>query len=119
MITCVSHTAAHRHPQVLGQIGGWTLPMPITFTQIGVAFAALMLLRLGAPLWAHFGAANPLIAAGLVIGAAAAARRTRIEGRQPFRALAGLLDLSAAPRLRSPRSMRISLDPHIAAEAPR
>lgn len=98
-LVCRSYTHARRHPQVIGRIGGWTLPSPITPTQLGVLLvSALALVRCRA-VWAHLpGAVNSVVLLGLPMALAWLARHLRADGRSPIRFAVGVLSYVGAPR---------------------
>lgn len=115
-ITCRSYTRARRHPLVIGKIGGWTLPTPITPAQLGVLTGSFLALLWTRALWAHLGELGNLVVQGLVpLTLAWAVRHLRIEGRPPLRAAVGLAQYLASPRegalrgraFREPRPARV------------
>src|SRR5262245_13684906 len=98
-ITCASYTHARRHPMVLGSIGGWSPPFQITMTQLAVLLATVLVINKS---WQFWGPLFPpivsvLLALALPTAAAWAARRVKIEGRSPARALLGWLSLMCSP----------------------
>jgi hypothetical protein len=97
-LVCRFYTHGRRHPVVVGNIQGLRIP-PVTPAQLGIGVGTLVLLAMTRALWAHFGAAvNGLVLVGLPVGLAWAARAVRMEGRAPWRAGLGWLQLLAAPR---------------------
>lgn len=97
-----SYTAGRRQPYLIRKWPGsrWTLPLgPYTLTQLCVMAGTVFLLIKTRGLWAHFGPVNLIIGVGLPAALTYAARRTRIEGRDPLRAA-----LSAAGYLLQPRA---------------
>jgi hypothetical protein len=93
-----TYTHARRHPIVIGNIQGLRIP-PVTPAQLGVGVGALVVLAMTRGLWAHLGSAGNgfvMVAVPLVLGWAA--RAVRMEGRAPWRAALGCLELAAAPR---------------------
>lgn len=98
-IDCRSYTRARRHPLVIGKIGGWTLPTPITPTQLLVLLGTFLALLWTRSVWAHIGGLGNLVVQGLVpLLLAWGVRHLRVEGRAPLRALGGLAAYLAAPR---------------------
>jgi TcpE family len=90
LIECRTYTHARRFPLMIGQIGGYHLPVPWTLAQLSIAFSTFMLLLLSRRFWAHLGPVGniavvisvPLLLSWLV-------RHLKIEGRTTVRALAG------------------------------
>lgn len=98
-IVCRCYTHARRHPQVIGRIGGWTLPSPITPTQLGVLIVSALALVRTRGVWAHLpGSVNAVVIIGLPLTLAWLARHLRAEGRSPVRFAFGALAYLAAPR---------------------
>lgn len=98
-LDCRSYTRARRHPLVIGKIGGWTLPTPITPTQLLVLLGTFLTLLWTRSIWAHLGGIGNLVVQGLVpLLLAWVVRHMRVEGRPPLRALAGLAAYLSAPR---------------------
>lgn len=97
-----SYTAGRRQPYLIRKWPGsrWTLPLgPYTLTQLCVLAGTIFLLIKTRGIWAHFGPLNLIIGVGLPAALTYAARRTRIEGRDPLRAA-----LSGAGYLLQPRA---------------
>ena len=100
LLACRCYTAARRYPWVIGRIAGWRLPTQLTLLQVAAIGAALGMLAVTRGLWAHLPRLGNLGVEVLVpVGAAWGARRARVEGRSPLRALAGLVTYLAEPRL--------------------
>lgn len=99
-ITCRNFTSARRHPNVIGVIGGWALPWPVTPTQLGVLIGTFLVLLKTKAVWGAVlpGFATLTILGGLPLAAAWAVRYFRIEGRSPMRAAAGALAYLVRPR---------------------
>ncbi|HET7486501.1 MAG TPA: TcpE family conjugal transfer membrane protein [Acidimicrobiales bacterium] len=98
-IACRSYTHARRHPNVIGVIGGWVLPWPITPTQLGVLLGSAMVLLATRSAWAVLpGGLGLFVMAGGPLGLAWAVRHLRIEGRSPMRMANGALSYLARPR---------------------
>lgn len=97
-VVCRSYTFARRHPAVIGKIGGWTLPSPVSPAQLGVLVGSFVVLVQTRRLWGHLPpVANLVVLAGLPLALAWAVRHLRMEGRSPVRMAAGLACLAAAP----------------------
>ena len=120
-IVCRNYTAARRHPNVIGVIGGWALPWPVTPTQLGVLIGTFLVLLKTRPLWGAFlpGFVSLTILGGLPLLATWAVRYFRVEGRSPVRAAAGGLSYLTRPRagtlhgqpFRRPPSRRLDAGP--------
>lgn len=96
-LVCRVYTHGRRHPVVIGNIQGLRIP-PVTPAQLGLAVGSLVILALTRAVWAHFGGlANGLVLAGVPLALAWAARALRMEGRAPWRAGLGWLQLLASP----------------------
>lgn len=100
-VVCRSYTRARRHPKVVGVIGGWVSPWPLTPTQIGaVVITGLVLIKTHA-VWGFVlpGFLQLAVMAGCPVAAAWAVRHLRIEGRTPLQALQGAVNYLFRPRL--------------------
>jgi hypothetical protein len=98
-IVCRSYTHARRHPNVIGVIGGWVLPWPITPTQLGVLLGSAVLLLATRSAWGFLpGGLRLMLLGGGPLGLAWAVRHLRMEGRSPVRMAAGALGYLARPR---------------------
>lgn len=83
---------------MIGNIQGLRIP-PVTPAQLGLGVSALVVLAMTRALWAHLGTmANGFVLVAVPLGLAWAARAVRMEGRAPWRAGLGWLQLLAAPR---------------------
>lgn len=95
------YTRARRLPLMIGRMPGGRGQLwggPYTLSQFAVAGACLLVLWQTHVLWAHFGTVgNALVLLGVPAVAAWAARRARIEGRDPLRAAVGVARFIAAP----------------------
>jgi TcpE family len=99
-VACRSYTHARRYPWVIGKIGGWNLPTQLSLPQLAAMGTGLLLVVQTRGLWAHLPRVANLLVEIAVPGACGwATRHLRIEGRAPFRALAGLAAYLAAPPL--------------------
>ena len=97
-LVCRVYTHGRRHPIVIGNIQGLRIP-PVTPAQLGLAVGSLVLLAVTRGVWARFGGiANGLVLVGVPLVLAFSARAARMEGRAPWRAGLGWLQLLAAPR---------------------
>jgi len=92
VIECQTYTHARRFPLVVGQIGGYYLPVPWTPAQLIVGIGTLVLLLWTRRAWAYFGAiGNIVVVLGLPLTLSWLVRHLKIEGRNTGRALAGFL----------------------------
>lgn len=94
-ISCATYTHARRHPMVLGQIGGWTSPVPLTPAQIVVLLVTVGIVAQTWRLWGDVlpPALSVIVAVGLPCGATWAVRKGRVEGRSLVRTVAGYMSL--------------------------
>lgn len=100
-IVCRSYTRARRHPKVVGVIGGWQSPWPLTPTQIGALVVTALVLLKTKPLWGLLlpvGFLQLVVLAGGPVAAAWAVRHLRIEGRTPLQAASGWLSFVGRAR---------------------
>jgi TcpE family len=99
-IVCRNYTSARRHPNVIGVIGGWALPWPVTPTQLGVLIGTFLFLLKTKAIWGAFlpGFVSLTILGGVPLVATWAVRYFRVEGRSPVRAAAGGLSYLTRPR---------------------
>ncbi len=97
-LTQRSFTFGRRYPKVIGRIGRFTLPAPMSVLQLGVFVGGVAALRAVQPVWAHLGALNVAVYLVVPAGLAFAARFARVEGRSPARFLLGMAGLALAPR---------------------
>lgn len=89
-IECRTYTHARRFPLVVGQIGGYYLPVPWTPPQLLTAFGTFLLLLTTRRVWAHFGVVvNIAILVSLPLALSWLVRYLRVEGRSTARAAAG------------------------------
>ena len=97
-LVCRVYTHGRRHPIVIGNIQGLRIP-PVTPAQLGLGVGSLVVLALTRALWARFGGlVDGLVLAAVPLVLAWAARAVRMEGRAPWRAGLGWLQLLASPR---------------------
>lgn len=97
-----TYTSGRRQPYLIRKWPGsqWVLPLgPYTITQLLVFVGSIYLLLTYRHLWAHFGPANLLIGAGVPAVLTYVTRHTRIEGRDPARAVVALAGLMTRPRV--------------------
>ena len=105
-VACRSYTHARRYPWVIGKIGGWDLPTQLSLTQLAAMGTGLLLVVQTRGLWAHLPRMANLLVEIVAPGTCGwATRHLRIEGRAPFRALAGLAAIPAGYELRACWSM--------------
>lgn len=98
-VTCYSYTHARRFPLVIGKIGGFTLPTPLSPSQSATLLGSFFLMLGSRRWWGAFlpGMADALFLV-LVPGTLTwAVRHLRMEGRNPVKMLLGLLSLLLAP----------------------
>jgi hypothetical protein len=97
-LMCRVYTHGRRHPIVIGNIQGLRIP-PVTPAQLGVAVGALVVLAVARAAWARFGlVANAGVLVLVPAVLAWSVRAVRMEGRAPWRAGLGWLQLVTAPR---------------------
>jgi hypothetical protein len=127
-----SYTRARRSPLVIGKLpGAGRLPGgPYTITQIVTMVVVFVVLLVTKAVWAHFGPGDVLVLIVVPWGLAFALRYARMDGRDPARALLGVLAYASTPRagrlagrpLRPRRpallDARITLSPQAPAAAP-
>jgi hypothetical protein len=99
-VTCYSYTYARRYPMVIGKIGGFALPTPLSPSQVVTLLGSFLGLLATRRWW---GILTPgLVDAVFLIvvsgGLTWAVRHLRMEGRSPFKMLVGVITLAAAPR---------------------
>ncbi|MFB8087924.1 TcpE family conjugal transfer membrane protein [Streptomyces sp. NPDC055992] len=94
-----SYTRARKHPLVIGKLpGGGRIPGgPYTITQIITMAGVFVLLLLVRDLWAFFGIGNAFVMIIVPWGLAWLMRYARMDGRDPARALLGLLTYGTSP----------------------
>lgn len=98
VVECRSYTHARRHPQVIGRIGGWSLPTPITPAQLLVLVGMFVVLVETRGLWSRVtGDADLLVLALLPMAGAWTIRHVQPEGRSPIRTLCGVAAVVRAP----------------------
>lgn len=94
-----SYTRARKHPLVIGKLpGGGRIPGgPYTITQIVTMVGVFILLLSLRDLWAFFGIGNAIVMIVFPWGLAWLMRYARMDGRDPARALLGLIVYGTAP----------------------
>lgn len=99
-IVCHSYGHAHKHPAVIGKIAGWTLPTPVTPTQLGVFVGSFVALLSTNRIWGAFlpGVMKLIVLGGVPVTLAWAVRHLRVEGRSPVQMASGVFTLVCAPR---------------------
>lgn len=99
-LRCHSYTHARRFPLVVGKIGGYALPTPLTPAQVAALLGSAGALLLTRELWSVLpGRAELLVAVGLPLLLTWLVRHARIEGRPPLRAAVGFAAYALRPRL--------------------
>jgi hypothetical protein len=84
---------------VVGKIGGYALPTPLTPAQVGTLLASACGLLATHRVWGVLpGRAELVVTVAVPLVLTWAVRHARIEGRAPFRAALGLLSYLARPR---------------------
>lgn len=98
-IECRSYTHARRHPWVIGKIGGWALPTPLSPTQVILLLVSFFGLLWTRPIWAHLpGGLNIIVQGGLPLALAWGFRHLKVEGRSPLRFIVGYLSYVGTPK---------------------
>lgn len=106
-LRCRSYTHARRHPLVIGRIGGFLLPTPLTPAQVTVLLGSTGLLLATRGWWARLpGAADLLVAALLPLMASWAVRHAVVEGRSPGRFALAVVRYAVALLTAGPHSRR-------------
>ena len=99
MLHCRTYTHARRFPLVIGKVGGYALPTPLTPAQVVVLLGTTALLLSTRGVWARLPGPTDLVVAMAVPPVLAwAVRHARVEGRSPVRAAAGWLTYLLRPR---------------------
>ena len=113
-VTCHSYTHARRYPLVIGKIGEFTLPTPLSPAQISTLLASFFFLLVTRGLWGGVlpRMVNVFILIVVPLGMTWAVRHLRMEGRSPVKMLIGLVSYWAAPRHGWSRGSRIWTRPH-------
>ena len=98
-VTCYSYTHARKFPLVIGKIGGFALPSPLSPSQIATLLGSFFLMLATRRWW---GALTPGIGDALFMilipGTLTwAVRHLRMEGRSPTKMLFGVVTLATAP----------------------
>lgn len=107
-VQCRSYTSARRFPLVIGRIAGWSLPTPISPTQLIVFVTSLATLLVTRPMWSWaVGGSTTLLVMAVPVAAAWAVRSVRLEGRAPLRMALALAASAAAPRHGTSRGRRV------------
>ena len=96
-----SYTQALRHPVIIGHVAGWRLPWALSASQLGAVAGTTGLLLITRPVWAHLGSIGNLALFVLAVFVSGwTVRHWRIEGRSPFRVLAGTVNVVCSPGCR-------------------
>ena len=109
LVDCHSYTHARRYPLVIGKIGGFALPTPLSPSQIVTCLGSFLLLLVTRGWWGMFtsGALNVLVMFVVSGVLTWAVRHLRMEGRSPIKMLKGLVTLAAAPRCGTVRGRQV------------
>jgi hypothetical protein len=116
VIACRTYTHARRFPLVIGKIGGYALPTPLTPAQVVVLLGSTALLLATRGWWAHLpGATDLLVAMAVPPALTWAVRHATVEGRTPLRAAMGYLTYATRPRrgLRGGRPVTVTRPVHL------
>ena len=108
-VQCRTYTHARRFPMVIGKIGGYALPTPLTPAQVGVLISTVIIEVSTRQVWAVLpGSLDLIVAMALPVALAWAVRHARVEGRSPSRYAVGLLTYLTRPRrgVRNGRAVR-------------
>lgn len=99
VVSCHSYTHARRFPIVIGKIGGFVLPTPLSPSQIATLIGSFFVMLATRSLWGMVlpGMADALVLMLLPGVLTWAVRHLRMEGRAPLKMLFGLISLAAAP----------------------
>jgi hypothetical protein len=119
VLVCYSYTAARRYPLVIGKVGGFVLPTPLSPAQVAMLLGSFFGLLATRRLWGMVlpGGLSLLVQLAVPCGLAWAVRHLRMEGRSPVRMMFGQLAYAAAPRhgwargratRSAPRPLRVS-----------
>lgn len=99
VLHCRSYTHARRFPLVIGKVGGYALPTPLTPAQVVVLLGTVVLELSTRRYWARFpGPLDLVVAMVLPLALAWAVRHATVEGRSPLRFAMGLLTYAMRPR---------------------
>lgn len=99
MIQCRTYTHARRFPLVIGKVGGYALPTPLTPAQVVVLLGTVTLELMTRQYWARFpGPLDLVVALILPVGLSWVVRHATVEGRSPLRFAMGLLTYAIRPR---------------------
>ena len=108
-VTCHSYTHARRYPLVIGKIGGFALPSPLSPSQIATLLGSFFVMLVARRWWGFLlpGIADAVLLLLVPAAAAWAVRHLRMEGRSPVKMLMGLITLAAAPGRGTVRGRRV------------
>lgn len=99
MLECRTYTHARRFPLVIGKIGGYALPTPLTPAQVVVLVGTAAAEVFTRHHWAVLpGPADLVVAMIVPVTLAWAVRHATFEGRSPLRFAVGLMSYAARPR---------------------
>lgn len=99
MLDCRTYTHARRFPLVIGKIGGYALPTPLTPAQVVVLLGTVTVEVFTRRHWAVLpGPSDLFVAMLLPVTLAWAVRHATVEGRSPLRFAMGVLAYATRPR---------------------
>ncbi|MGI9018772.1 MAG: TcpE family conjugal transfer membrane protein [Euzebya sp.] len=99
MLQCRTYTHARRFPLVIGKVGGYALPTPLTPAQVVVLLGTITAELVTRHHWAVFpGPSDLVVAMILPVALAWAVRHATVEGRTPLRFAVGVLCYLIRPR---------------------
>lgn len=98
-VTCHSYTHARRFPLVIGNIGGFALPTPLSPSQIGTLLGSFFVMLAARRWWGGIvpGLGDALLLVVVPATLTWAVRHLRMEGRSPVKMLVGIASLLLAP----------------------
>ncbi|MDH3369072.1 MAG: conjugal transfer protein [Gemmatimonadota bacterium] len=98
-VTCYSYTHARRFPLVIGKIGGFALPTPLSPSQLGTLLGSFFLMLASRRWWGVIvpGIGDALFLVVIPGTLTWAVRHLRMEGRSPVKMLFGVASLLLAP----------------------
>ncbi len=98
-VSCNSYTHARRYPMVIGKIGGFVLPTPLSPSQIATLIGSFLLLLVTRRWWSMFTPAvfDVIVVVAVPAALAWAVRHLRMEGRSPIKMAVGVVTLLVSP----------------------
>lgn len=99
MLHCRTYTHARRFPLVIGKIGGYALPTPLTPAQVVVLLGTVAIELATRHHWARLpGSLDLLVAMIVPLLLTWVVRHATVEGRAPLRFALGVLTYATRPR---------------------